>query len=57
MIYGVLFKQDVATYMPYVAAGYISWALISGFLAEGATVFIQNESFIRQRQDGMKPFR
>ena len=48
VIYGVLFKQDVATYMPYVAAGYISWALISGFLAEGATVFIQNESFIRQ---------
>ena len=48
VIYGVLFKQDVAAYMPYVAAGYISWAFISGYIGEAASVFIQNEGFIKQ---------
>ena len=47
-IYSVIFNQELSTYMPYVASGYISWAFISGYIGEACSVFIQNESFIRQ---------
>lgn len=47
-IYSVIFSQDLSSYMPYVAAGYISWAFISGYIGEACNVFIQNENFIRQ---------
>ena len=47
-IYGVLFKQDLAEYMPYVAAGYIAWAYISGYLTEACSVFILHENYINQ---------
>ena len=48
LVYGYLFNQDVNSYLPYVAVGYIVWSLISGYIGEATSVFIQNESFIKQ---------
>jgi lipopolysaccharide transport system permease protein len=38
-LWAALFNQPVATYMPYLTAGIVTWHLISSFLSEGATVF------------------
>ena len=48
LVYAFLFKQEVANYLPYVAAGFVLWSLISGYIGEACSVFIQNEGFINQ---------
>src|SRR2546430_5899264 len=42
-----LFHQHVATFLPYIATGFIVWGFISGCLTEGMETFISNEGLIR----------
>lgn len=48
IVYAFLFQQSVKEYLPYVATGFVLWSLISGFVGESSSVFIQNEGFIGQ---------
>lgn len=48
VLYSALFKVAVADYLPFVAAGFIVWGLISGLIADGCTAFIEAESIIKQ---------
>lgn len=48
LVYAYLFKQDVGAYLPYVASGYVVWALISGYVGEACNIYIQSEGFINQ---------
>ncbi|CAM4411200.1 MAG: hypothetical protein LEGION0398_MBIBDBAK_01254 [Legionellaceae bacterium] len=47
-LYGHLFKMDLKTYFPYLAAGFISWVLISSLIIDGTDVFIMSDTYIKQ---------
>ncbi|HCD04709.1 MAG TPA: hypothetical protein DEQ60_05215 [Methylophaga sp.] len=47
-VYAYIFKRDVQTYLPYVAAGFVLWSFISGYIGESCLALIQNEGFINQ---------
>ena len=47
-LYGMLFKVEMAAYVPHLALGFIVWALISGVITDGCNVFINAESIIKQ---------
>ncbi len=46
-IYGILFRQDVHTFLPYLALGIITWGLISPLILESCTVFQQSDKLIQ----------
>ena len=48
LLYGTIFNQDMHDYMPFLAAGFILWGLISGLIIEGTRVFTGVEGLIRQ---------
>jgi lipopolysaccharide transport system permease protein len=48
LVYAFLFQQNVREYLPYVAAGFVLWSLIAGFIGDACSVFVQNEGFIGQ---------
>lgn len=48
LLYSLLFKMDLSHYYPFLAAGILSWSLISSLLTEGAGVFVESEQFIKQ---------
>ena len=48
VLYSSLFKLDVADYLPFVAAGFIVWGLISGLVNDGCTAFIDAGAIIKQ---------
>ncbi len=47
LVFGTLFQQDVRDTLPYIATGPIFWGLLTSCISEGTTVFIGNESYIR----------
>lgn len=47
-VYSVLFKQDISTYLPYLAVNYVVWSLIQGILADACYVFTQAAVYLRQ---------
>ena len=47
-LYGMLFKVEMAVYVPHLALGFIVWALISGVTTDGCGVFINAVSIIKQ---------
>lgn len=47
LVFGTVFKQDLATLIPHIAAGVIFWGLFTSTVNDGATVFSNAESFIR----------
>lgn len=47
LVFGTLFQQDMRTTLPHIATGLIFWGLLTGCIGEGTTVFIGNESYIR----------
>jgi ABC-2 type transport system permease protein len=47
-LYGGMFGQKTATYLPYVATGMIVFSLISSIANEGAVVFIGSSNLILQ---------
>ena len=48
LLYANLFKVDVADYLPFIAAGFVLWGLLSDLINEGCTVFIDAEGIIKQ---------
>src|SRR5262245_65717647 len=49
-IYSRIFNQEIATFLPYVAMGVISWGFISGTMVESCNVFMEGASVIKQIQ-------
>jgi len=47
-VYAALFKMDLKQYFPYLAAGIVTWSLISSLVIEGCQTFIGVESMIKQ---------
>ncbi len=45
-LYGKLFKMDLSTYYPFLAAGLISWTLIANVINEGSEAFFASRNFI-----------
>src|SRR2546423_15699466 len=48
VLYSTLWNLHVATFLPYIATGFIVWSFISGCLSEGMETFIANEGLIKQ---------
>ncbi|WP_115944178.1 ABC transporter permease [Amycolatopsis thermalba] len=48
LLYSQLFNMHIQTFLPYISAGFIVWAFISGCLTEGMETFIANEGLIKQ---------
>ena len=47
-VYSGLFKEDISSLLPYLAAGFIFWGLISASISESCSAFTSAESVIRQ---------
>jgi len=47
-LYSSLFKQDVSTFLPYLAAGFIFWGFISTTILESCGTFTSAEGIIKQ---------
>jgi lipopolysaccharide transport system permease protein len=47
ILYSSLFKIDIADFIPFLAAGFAIWFLISSTVSDGAVVFVQAETIIR----------
>lgn len=47
-LYGTLFRQPLDVFLPYLAAGFVVWGLMSGLINDGANAFIQSEGLIKQ---------
>jgi ABC-2 type transport system permease protein len=48
ILYGSIFKQELGTYLPYLASGFVVWGLMAGLIGGSARVFMDNEGMIRQ---------
>jgi ABC-type polysaccharide/polyol phosphate export permease len=47
-IWAPLFKTTVSTYMPFLAAGLVTWALVSALITEGCTTYVAGSGIITQ---------
>ncbi|MES2142193.1 MAG: ABC transporter permease [Pseudomonadota bacterium] len=56
LLYGRLFKMDLAQYYPFLATGILGWSLISSLLTEGASIFVDSEQFIKQMKQPYSVF-
>ena len=48
LVWGMIFKQQMDNYLPYLCAGFVLWALISSLILEGTTAFTSGEGMIKQ---------
>lgn len=48
LLYGQIFRQDLHEYLPFLAAGFVVWGLVSSMINEGCQAFIQADGMIRQ---------
>ncbi len=48
IVYAGLFKQDVHSFLPYVAGGFIVWNFCTGVINDSTTAFVQAEGLIKQ---------
>ncbi|TCT22182.1 ABC transporter permease [Thiobaca trueperi] len=48
LLYGQIFGQDLHDYLPFLAAGFVVWGLISAMINDGSQAFIDAEGMIRQ---------
>jgi lipopolysaccharide transport system permease protein len=48
IVWSGIFRQDVKSYMPYLATSFVLWGFISSFITDGANAFIESESLMRQ---------
>ena len=46
-VWAQLWKMNVRDYLPFVAAGMLTWTLLSGIITEGVMTFISAESLIK----------
>jgi ABC-type polysaccharide/polyol phosphate export permease len=47
LLYGVLFGNELSQYLPYFAAGMISWTLLASCITEGCVVFVGSAAMIK----------
>jgi ABC-type polysaccharide/polyol phosphate export permease len=50
VVWAKLWNQSVATYLPFVSAGIITWTLVSALITDGCLTFVANEGLIKQLQ-------
>jgi ABC-type polysaccharide/polyol phosphate export permease len=48
IVFGLIFKTEVAEYLPFLATSIIFWGLISTSINEGCLTFISSEAMIKQ---------
>ena len=48
IIYSAIFQQPIQEYLPYVAAGFVVWSLITGMINEGCITFLESEKYAKQ---------
>jgi ABC-2 type transport system permease protein/lipopolysaccharide transport system permease protein len=48
LLYSQILRQDTSQYLPFVSAGFVIWALLSGMILSGCNAFIVAEGVIRQ---------
>jgi ABC-type polysaccharide/polyol phosphate export permease len=48
IVYSAIFKQSIEQYLPYVAAGFVVWFLITGMITDGCTTFLDSEGYAKQ---------
>jgi homopolymeric O-antigen transport system permease protein len=48
IMYSAIFNLPIHEYLPYVAAGFVAWSLISGMITEGCTTFLEAEGYAKQ---------
>jgi len=48
ILYGHLFKMDLAVYYPFLATGILGWNLISLIVNDGTMTFVSADQFIKQ---------
>lgn len=47
-VFGQLFGNEMKDYLPFLAAGFVVWALVSSLIIDGCNTFISAEGMIRQ---------
>lgn len=47
ILYSALFKQEFTQFLPYVAAGFLIWSLLSGVVLESTGTFTHFENYVR----------
>ncbi|MEY2340581.1 ABC transporter permease [Acidithiobacillus sp. IBUN Pt1247-S3] len=48
LLYGVLFGQNLSTYLPMISIGIVMWGLFSGIVNDGCNAFIAGAGYIKQ---------
>jgi ABC-type polysaccharide/polyol phosphate export permease len=48
IVYSAIFQQPIEEYLPYVAAGFVVWFLITGMISDGCTTFLEAEGYAKQ---------
>jgi ABC-type polysaccharide/polyol phosphate export permease len=48
LVFGLIFKTELADYLPFLATSLIFWGLISSSISDGCTSFISSEAMIKQ---------
>ncbi|WP_244630963.1 ABC transporter permease [Aureimonas sp. ME7] len=48
VLYSQIFKQDVATYLPFLAIGFIMWGLIAGLINGACEIYSSAAASVRQ---------
>jgi ABC-type polysaccharide/polyol phosphate export permease len=48
VVFGILFKAEAETYLPYLAVSIISWGFISGVINDASIAFSSSEAIIKQ---------
>ena len=48
VLYSQLFEQDVYGYIPYLAAGFVTWQFLATNLSEAPNVFVEASALIKQ---------
>lgn len=48
IVYGTLFKQNIASYLPMMGIGLVFWSLLTGIINESCMAYINSSGYIRQ---------
>lgn len=56
LLYGRLFRMDLATYYPFLATGILGWNLISLIINDATMTFVNAEAFIKQMKQPYSVF-
>lgn len=47
-VFSIVFKNDIATYAPYILSGILFWDLVNSSFQAGSTAILANQYYIRQ---------